>query len=191
MPENVDWKLAGWVVVALVVVFVGARSLGDRGGDGAAPVAIDGAARAGSGADREAGVYVDVAGEVRRPGLYRIRAGARVAEALERAGGPTRRAVVAAVNLAARVQDGQQVLVPRAAASAAPTGAGSAGGGSVSLGAATVEQLDQIDGIGPTLARRIVAERTKRGGLRSVDDLRDVEGIGEKRLARLKQSLGP
>jgi competence protein ComEA len=203
VPDTFDWKLAGWIVAGLVVVVLGVQSLAGRGrSDPAEAVQIeparDGPAR---GAGTAPGLYVHVAGEVRRPGLYEVPGGARAAAALERAGGPTRRADMAAVNLAAKVTDGQQIVVPRAGGPAAmPPGAAAgttdgappvAGVAPVSLATATAEQLDAVDGIGPTLAQRIVAERTRRGGFRSVDDLRNVDGIGEKRLARLKSALRP
>jgi competence protein ComEA len=176
----------------------------DRGG-AAAPA--DGAGVAGrSGGGGAGAVYVHVAGRVRRPGLYRLPAGSRVATALERAGGPAHGASLAAVNLAARVEDGQQILVPGAGAAAASglggaagdatgpggaAGSGSAGRAMLSLAAATVEQLDQLDGIGPTLAKRIVQYRDAHGGFRSVDELNQVEGIGQKRLEALREAVGP
>jgi len=108
---------------------------------------------------------------------------------------------VSGVNLAAKLEDGQQVVVPvRGAAATGPeaaTGSEAAGGpeaaGSAkpSLGSATVEQLDQIDGIGPTLARRIVEYRAQHGGFGSVGELREVEGIGEKRFETLREALQP
>jgi len=96
-----------------------------------------------------------------------------------------------------RVQDGQQILVPRrgaapaagAASAAVPGGAGS--GRRLSLATATVEQLDQLDGIGPTLAKRIVEYREEHGGFRSIDELKQVEGIGDKRFESLEESVGP
>ena len=121
-----------------------------------------------------------------------------MAEALERAGGPTTPSRPHVVNLAARVQDGQQIVVPpRGGARREPRGAAGDGaaGGAVSapihLSTATVEQLDEIDGIGPTLAGRIVEYRDSHGGLRSLDELSEVEGIGEKRLATLREALQP
>jgi len=148
---------------------------------------------------------VQVAGEVARPGVYRVPAGARVNEAVQRAGGLTRRADQAGVNLVARVQDGQQVIVPRRGAAGAAVasagsgsdgaGAGGGGGGSsggpVSLSSATVAQLDGLDGIGPTLAQRIVDYRQTHGGFRSVDQLRDVSGIGDKRFEALRKAVTP
>ena len=120
-----------------------------------------------------------------------------MAEAVAKAGGPRPRAELAGVNLAARLEDGQQVIVPvrgAAAPSVPSAGAappGSAGVPKLSLGAATVEQLDQVDGIGPTLAQRIVEYRTEHGGFRSLGELREVEGIGEKRFATLSEALQP
>ena len=143
---------------------------------------------------------MQVAGEVARPGVYRVPAGARVNEAVQRAGGLTRRADQAGVNLVARVQDGQQVIVPRrgaagTATASAGSGGGGAGGGSsggpVSLSSATVAQLDGLDGIGPTLAQRIVDYRQTHGGFRSVDQLRDVSGIGDKRFEALRKAVTP
>ncbi len=142
-------------------------------------------------------VYVHVAGEVRRPGLLRVPKGARVALAVHRAGGPTAHAQLTAVNLAQRVIDGQQVIVPRAG-QPAPAAAGSVGPAQpgtpeapVSLATATPEQLDELDGIGPTLAERIIEFRDEIGGFRSVGQLQEVEGIGEKRFAALKEAVVP
>src|SRR4051794_1142348 len=179
-----------------------------RGGASSAPVSL-----AGPGASESsvrpptthvAGgrlLVVDVEGEVRRPGVQRVPDGARTAAAVSRAGGLTRRGDATAVNLAAPLHDGQQVVVPRrgatGAVAAAPPGAAdpAAGGGGagqqISLSTATVAQLDTLDGIGPTLAARIVAYRQAHGGFRSVDELKRVEGIGEKRFASLKQGVTP
>ncbi len=197
----VIWIVAGVLGGLALLRFAGST---DGAGEGS-PVRIDpGASAPASRADgRSAGIYVHVAGAVRRPGLVRLAAGARVAEALESAGGPRRRADLSGVNLAARLEDGQQVLVPvRGAASASgaalpgmagsPSAApGAAGVPKLSLASASVEQLDQLDGIGPTLAQRIVEYRTEHGGFRSVAELRDVEGIGEKRFATLREALQP
>jgi competence protein ComEA len=99
------------------------------------------------------------------------------------------------VNLAAQVEDGQQVVVPTAGAAMSATGQAGEPAASTgvkpSLGSATVEQLDEIDGIGPTLAERIVEYRTENGGFGSLDELQDVDGIGEKRLETLRDALQP
>jgi competence protein ComEA len=160
------------------------------GGSAAGGAPAVGAAAVGRGAGT---LYVHVAGAVRRPGLYRISPEARVAAAIERAGGPVRRADLGGVNLAARLQDGQQVVVPLAGAVASGSGGAGAApaGAKPSLGAATVEQLDELDGIGPTLAERIVEYRQAQGGFGSIEELGEVEGIGEKRLASLREALQP
>jgi competence protein ComEA len=147
-------------------------------------------------------LVVHVVGEVRRPGLYRLRDGARIADAVHRAGGALRDADLAAVNLAAPLVDGVQVVVPpRAAAGAAApsTGVGgtSAGGAAgqvgplVSLSSATVEQLDALPGVGPITAQKIVDYRTEHGPLASVDDLDAVPGIGPTRIEQLRDLVTP
>jgi len=196
--ERTRGQLVWWIAAAAIAVLAAVRLLG--GGDsGSPPVAAPVRVQGGEPSKAEqGGVYVHVAGRVRRPGLYRLGSGARVASAIHRAGGPARRADLAKVNLAARIEDGQQIVVPRIGA-AAPTGELRAGGGpasaaagaKVSLASATVEQLDGLDGIGPTLAKRIIEYRDSHGGFRSVGQLRDVEGIGEKRFEALREAVGP
>jgi competence protein ComEA len=141
-------------------------------------------------------VYVDVVGAVRRPGLYRIRSGARVADAVAHAGGPTRKAELQLVNLAALVADGEQVVVPRRGAGGLPAAAGSGAAGSaptgpVHLNSATLEQLDALPGVGPVTAQKIIDYRTQHGGFGSVDDLDAVPGIGPARLADLRPLVAP
>ena len=198
-------RVAGWALAAVVAVVLAVRLLGSGGGgDGGASVTVDPAADrdrapvAGASAGAAHEVLVQVAGEVARPGVYRVAAGSRVNDAVARAGGLTRRADPAGVNLVARVQDGQQVVVPRrgVAAMAGPASS-SVGPGTgppsapISLSSATVAQLDTLDGIGPTLAQRIVAYRQAHGGFSSVDQLRQVDGIGEKRFASLRKAVTP
>lgn len=137
-------------------------------------------------------VYVDVVGAVRRPGLYRIGAGARVADAVTRAGGPTRKADLELINLAALVADGEQVIVPRrGAADVAATGASSSPSGPVHLNGATLEQLDALPGVGPVTAQKIVDYRVQHGGFGSVDELDAVPGIGPARLSDLRPLVAP
>jgi competence protein ComEA len=129
-----------------------------------------------------------VSGAVRRPGVYRLAAGARVLEAVRKAR-PRRRADLAGVNLAARLTDGEQVVVP--VRGGAPAAAGGDGGAApapaapVSLNSGTLAQLETLDGIGPALAQRIVDYRTAHGGFRSLAELDQVSGIGPARLAAL------
>jgi competence protein ComEA len=139
-------------------------------------------------------VYVDVVGAVRRPGLYRLREGARVADAVQRAGGPSAKAQLELVNLAALVADGEQVAVPRRGAEvvqAAGSTGGGAGSGPVHLNSATVEQLDTLPGVGPVTAEKIVTYRQSHGGFGSVDELDAVPGIGPARLADLRGLVAP
>jgi competence protein ComEA len=137
-------------------------------------------------------LYVDVVGAVRRPGLYRLVPGARVADALARAGGPTRKAQVELVNLAAPVADGEQVVVPRrGAAGAIVSGADGATSGPVHLNTATSEQLDALPGIGPVTAQKILDYRQQHGAFASVDELDAVPGIGPARLEQLKGLVAP
>ena len=138
-------------------------------------------------------VYVDVVGAVRRPGLYRLADGARVADAVARAGGPGPKAQLELVNLAARVADGEQVVVPArgAGAAVAPGGVGTAPAGPVHLNSATLEQLDGLPGVGPVTAQKIVAYREAHGGFGSVDELDAVPGIGPARLADLRELVAP
>ena len=136
-------------------------------------------------------LVVHVVGAVRRAGLFRLPEGARVADALARAGGPTVRADLSLVNLAAPLADGQQVVVPRRGPpGSAPAGAPAAGA-KVSLAMATVEQLDELPGIGPVTAQKIVDWRATHGPLRSVDDLDAIPGIGPARVEQLRDLVTP
>ena len=142
-------------------------------------------------------LVVHVVGEVRRPGLYRLGDGSRIADAVRRAGGARREADLAALNLAAPLVDGIQVLVPsRATVGGAPsTGAGATGGvtgeSAVSLSSATVEELDELPGVGPITAQKIVDYRAEHGPFGSVDDLDAVPGIGPTRIEQLRDLVTP
>jgi competence protein ComEA len=158
----------------------------------AAPIAIkesdDGGGR----------LTVHVAGAVRQPGVYRLATGARVDDAVQRAGGATRHADLGGLNLAAKLEDGRQVLVPKRAAHAgggnAPAAAGAAAGAAapeqpINLNTATLEQLDTLSGIGPTTAQKILDFREERGGFSSIEELGEIPGIGEVRLASLRAEV--
>ena len=148
---------------------------------------------------------VYVCGAVRTPGVVRLPAGARVTDALELAGGPTAKAELAAVNLAAPVTDGQQILVPeRGAAVAAPatsgsssaSGAlsvspagGSAPGALININTASLEELDSLDGVGPSTAQKIIDYRTENGGFKTIDEIKEVPGIGDAKFAAMKDSI--
>jgi competence protein ComEA len=193
MPRH-QVLLCGLGIIA--VALAGARYLTQEGG---APGGSAQAARAPVRIERAASgrVFVHVTGAVRRPGVYRLPAWARLDLAVRRAGGAARGADLQGVNLAAKVADGQQVVVPRAG----PGGPGAivaagveAGGdgmpqGPISLNTATPEQLDQLDGVGPATAQKILEWRKQHGGFRSVDDLKQISGIGPKRFASLKDKV--
>jgi competence protein ComEA len=140
-------------------------------------------------------LVVYVVGAVRRPGLYRVPQGSRVADAVARAGGVTRKADPAALNLAAPVADGEQVLVPArlpravAAAQGAPTPGVPVG--PIQLSSATAEQLDSLPGIGPATAQKILDYRAEHGAFRSVDELDEVPGIGPTRVEQLRGLVVP
>jgi competence protein ComEA len=174
-----------------VVLLLGARWIGHSGataGPAAEPIRV----RAGPATRPK--VIVDVTGAVRRPGLYRLPDGARIADALERAGGPTRKADLEAVNLAAPVADGQQVLLPRKTATGAvgdTAAAGAAPAGPVSLSSATLEQLDTLPGVGPVTAQKILDYRQQHGAFHSVTELQGVPGIGPAHMAQLKGLVIP
>jgi competence protein ComEA len=137
-------------------------------------------------------LVVDVAGAVRRPGLYRLPAGSRVDAAVAAAGGPARHAVLAAVNLAAPLADGEEIVVPAGGgAGAAGAGGGSAAGAPVDLNSATAEQLDALPGIGPATAEKIVEYRQQHGAFHSLAELDGVPGIGAGRIAQLKGLVVP
>ena len=140
-------------------------------------------------------LVVHVVGEVQRPGLYRLRDGARIADAVRRAGGARQGADLAALNLAAPLVDGVQVLVPSRAATepGTPSSSGGAAAGvtSVSLSSATVEELDELPGVGPITAQKIVDYRAEHGPFASVDDLDAVPGIGPTRIEQLRELVTP
>ena len=140
-------------------------------------------------------LIIDVEGKVKRPGIITLPRGSRVHEAIAKAGGVVDGADTSTTNLARVLVDGEQIIVGTPAAGPATAG-GAAGGGAVagarvSLSSATAEQLDELPGIGPVTADAIIAHRTAHGGFQRVEDLLDVQGIGEKTLADLRDRVSP
>jgi competence protein ComEA len=209
MPEWSRTQVAVYGVIAVALLFVGARAVRGEGGGGSDSgytTSYDDYS-SGSGGEEESessfsveeggtDVVVDVTGAVRKPGVYRMPSGSRVNDAVKRAGGATGKAALDSINLAARLADGQQVVVPEAAASggAAPAsgaGAVTAEDGPISLATATAAELDTIDGIGPVTAEDIINFREEHGGLSSVDQLDQISGIGPATMEALRERLGP
>ena len=190
MPENRLRSLVVYALILAMVALVGSRWLQREGGAASAGRPVAGAAIEVE-ADGGGRATVHVAGEVRRPGVYRLRAGARVHDAVNRAGGPTARADTTQINLAAKVEDGRQVLVPgRAEALGGVAGGASADAGlPINLNTATLEQLDALDGIGPETAEQILEYRDANDGFGSVEELGEVPGIGDKRLESLREQV--
>jgi competence protein ComEA len=169
------------------------------------PAPAGASAVGGTGGAAAAGIVVDVSGKVRSPGIHRLPAGSRVADALRAAGGIRPGVDPTGINRARLLADGEQVVVgaPAApggtgsggsagAASAAGTGAGTgAAVGPIGLNTATAEQLDTLPGVGPVLAQHIIDYRTEHGGFRSVDELREVNGIGDRRFSDLQNLVRP
>ena len=188
-------RRSGWAyVVAAIVLAAVAWRLAAGGRDGGQPrPAASGPTAARVERAPAPQALVHVVGEVRRPGVYRLPEGARVVQAVKRAGGLGRRADPSALNLAAMVQDGQQVVVPRRAPAggAAPAASAPEQGGPVSLSSATAEALEALDGIGPTIATRIVDWRDAHGGFASLEQLLEVPGIGPGRLEALRSQVVP
>lgn len=207
LGERSRGQIVAYVAAAVLVAVAGFRYLGGADDEPAsAPVEIeDPASEPGATGTDAARLHVHVAGAVHDEGLYTMPSGARVGAAIDRAGGPTAGAELAGVNLAAELQDGQQVVVPRRGEVPAPTAAGTTGSAPtgigtgvagaeapISLAQATPEQLDaSVEGIGPVLAAAIIEYRDESGSVRSIDQLQEVDGIGEERLATLREALVP
>lgn len=208
-------QVYAYVALAVVVVAVGVRYLIPTGGDappsgerlvlapapspppsGAADLPVGS-----PGASSE--VVVHVCGAVRSPGVIRLPQGSRVSDALDLAGGASGKAELAGVNLAARVADGQQIVVPERPATGAAAGqpavAGTSGGGAaagsptagalVNINTASLAELDTLEGVGPSTAQKIIDYRTANGGFRSIDELRNVSGIGDARFAAIEDAI--
>ena len=208
-------QIYAYVALAAVVIAVGVRyviashSGGSSGGQQLvlAPVSAapsTAAAASSPSASASADLTVDVCGAVRTPGVVRVPAGSRVADALDMAGGATAKAELSAVNLAAKLADGQQIVVPErgqtvvAAGSTGATGASSAGGAGgtattpsapININTATAEELDALSGVGPATAQKIIDYRTAHGGFKTIDEIKNVPGIGDAKFAAMKDSI--
>lgn len=145
-------------------------------------------------------VYVDVGGAVVTPGVYRLREGARVAQAIDAAGGLTPEADVAGLNRASRVVDGQKIYVPHVGEQQTVSDVVGSGPGEASASASVVSnlvnintanaaELQTLSGVGPSMAQSIIDERTQNGPFTSIEDLMRVSGIGEKKFAKIKDCI--
>ena len=205
MPSLSRQQLIAWSAVGLVILLIGANYL--RGQLSAPAHEETAAVTIGLKEDHTTSrLKVHVVGAVARPGLYEIDAGSRVADALEKAGGATPAADLNLINLAAKLADGQQLVVPEkgdtaglATGATAASGAGSAGGTAgtgatavkqpINLNTATTEQLDALDGIGPKTAQKIIEYREAHGGFNSVEELMEVPGIGAAKFEQIKNQV--
>ncbi len=191
-----------YAAAVIAALLVGSSWLGDPGSSPSPPelsFADRGSAPSGPVADQGDDVVVHVTGQVRHPGVYRLPFGSRVTDAVDRAGGAGPDGDPDLINLAARLSDGQQVVVPAsAAATAASSGPAAATATAVvdpaapiSLGSATALDLEQIDGIGPVTAAAIIEFRDSNGGIASIEQLDAVSGIGPTTLESLRNRLQP
>ncbi len=192
-PSSRRRLLAALAAVLVIAVLAGRHFARSGGATPAHPQPVLAADAAASSHSR---VVVHVVGAVRRPGLYALRDGARIADAVQRAGGTTRKADLEAINLAAPVEDGLQVVVPQRLPPAPAVGGPALPGGAttqgpVHLNTASLEQLDGLPGVGPVTAQKILDWRQAHGAFTSVDDLDAIPGIGPARLGQLRDLVAP
>jgi competence protein ComEA len=194
MPEMSRSQLFVYAAVAVALLLVGARAIRGEQGTEASFAAETGGHSGGdsfSVSGQSGDLVVDVTGAVKRPGVYRMPMGSRVNDAVSRAGGATPQAELEAINLAARLADGQQVVVPESAPDGGAVAASGGEEGPISLGTATAEQLEEIEGIGPVTAGDIIDFRDEHGGISSIDQLDQVPGIGPATMDSLRARLQP
>jgi competence protein ComEA len=189
VPELSRSQLLIYAAIAVAVIVIGARWIRSSGAPSTGGAELSFAADSVHEAEGTQDVVVHVAGAVERPGVYRLPTGSRVTDAVRRAGGFARDANHDGINLAARLSDGQQVVV--LGRGTAPASAPGEQTGPISLGSATVEQLDEIEGIGPVTAQKIIEFRDEHGGLSSINQLDEVAGIGPATMETLRSDLQP
>lgn len=203
MGEGVSrTQIAVYAAIGIVLLLLGVRAVRESGTETASGDYVGGSGTqlstepVGSGGPpaSDGDVVVHVAGAVAEPGVYRLPAGSRVTDALERAGGPSGHADPDSINLAARLADGQQVIVPERVSVATATGSATidpAIEGPISLGSADATDLETIEGIGPVTAGDIIAYRDEHGGVSSIDQLDEIPGIGPTTIEALGDRLQP
>jgi competence protein ComEA len=186
-------QLFGAAAALVVLLLLAIRHFGGSGSAAPAVTPLPAPVRAKPAASKL--FVVDVAGAVRHAGLYRLRSGSRIDDAIAAAGGATAKAQLDSVNLAAPVADGEQVVVPGrgpgGVAAAAPSSAGSSPSAPLDLNSATLEQLENLPGIGPVTAQKILDYRQQHGAFHSVAELEGVPGIGPAHMAQLKGLVIP
>ncbi len=202
-------QIVAYVAVVAVVVAVGVRYVilprhaEPRGAHGIVLAPAEESPQPAAGGAQSAApapdLMVYVCGAVRTPGVVRLPAGARVDDALALAGGPTAKAELAAVNLAATLADGQQIVVPErgeaaaAAASQGGLGAQAVGaaqpGALVNINTAGLEELQTLSGVGPATAQKIIDYRTAHGGFKTIEEIKEVSGIGDARFAGMQDFI--
>ena len=138
-------------------------------------------------------IYVDIGGQVKNPGVYTVKEGTRVFEVIEKAGGLTEDAFIEQINQAEAVTDGQKIVIPSsedAQQSLMPqTASGKDSSGLVNINSADSETLQEIPGVGPATAEKIIAYRTENGRFSSIEDLKNVSGIGDKTFEKMKDKI--
>jgi competence protein ComEA len=188
-------QLLIYIALAFVVTVLGVRYVLTGRAHAAVPsgvlVATSPTASAASPSPVAAPLVVYVCGAVTRPGVYRLPSGSRVTDLLDLAGGPSAKADLSAVNLAGKLADGQQVVIPKrgqapVASASTSTPDASPTGAIVNINTATAAELDGLQGVGPSTAQKIIAYRTANGGFKSIDELKNVPGIGDAKFAALK-----
>jgi competence protein ComEA len=214
MGSHSRTQLVVYAAVGVALLLLGARWIRSADSGSASPGSVSyssglgssgsglGSSSSGSGSfgvdDTGGGdLVVDVTGAVGRPGVYTLPAGSRVNDAVQRAGGATAKGDVQQINLAARLADGQQIVIPSRVKNPAGVAEGATVSGSaavdgpISIGTATVEELDTIEGIGPVTAQNIIGYRDQHGGVSSIDQLDEIDGIGPATMEALRARLQP